>query len=385
VVGLVLTFITIAIPIQLDGHYVSLSWAVMAAFLFWVGRGQKEILLEIFGSALLILAFFSMLEDWDNYRYLNKANDFQPIFNVRFLINMIFVAAASFMYFVHKRYHFENNFQVKHLNPRVLLDFILPIVIIFVLYVTGYMEIEDHFSKLGRSNTEGYYSQRCFKNVWLANYTLIFCCIGTLVNRFYFKTKFTNYTNLILNGVAIFAFLMVGLYYLSELRVEFVTQDDSSNYYASKFHIYIRYISLALLGALMYLTFQLVKVNDQFKRFWIFLELLAYSILLWVLSSELLHWLQLANIEGSNKLGLSILFGIFALALIVIGIWQQKRYLRITAIVLFGLTLVKLFFYDIAHLSTISKTIVFVSLGLLLLIISFLYNKYTKNIFDEEA
>jgi uncharacterized membrane protein len=50
---------------------------------------------------------------------------------------------------------------------------------------------------------------------------------------------------------------------------------------------------------------------------------------------------------------------------------------------LFGITLVKLFFYDIASLNTISKTIVFVSLGILLLIISFLYNKY-KHIITEE-
>ena len=52
------------------------------------------------------------------------------------------------------------------------------------------------------------------------------------------------------------------------------------------------------------------------------------------------------------------------------------------AIALFALTLVKLFFYDIAGLDTISKTVIFVSLGILLLIISFLYNKYKNLIFE---
>jgi uncharacterized membrane protein len=50
---------------------------------------------------------------------------------------------------------------------------------------------------------------------------------------------------------------------------------------------------------------------------------------------------------------------------------------------LFAVTLLKLFFYDISYLDTISKTIVFVSLGILLLIISFLYNKY-KNLISGE-
>ena len=66
------------------------------------------------------------------------------------------------------------------------------------------------------------------------------------------------------------------------------------------------------------------------------------------------------------------------------GIWKKQKHLRIGAIGLFGATLIKLFFYDISHMDTISKTIVFVSLGILLLIISFLYNKY-KNIISDEA
>jgi len=87
--------------------------------------------------------------------------------------------------------------------------------------------------------------------------------------------------------------------------------------------------------------------------------------------------------EQSYKLGLSILWGEYALFLIGLGIWKKKQYLRIGAIILFGVTLIKLFVYDIAHLNTISKTIVFCSLGVLLLIISFLYNKYKSAIANE--
>jgi len=71
------------------------------------------------------------------------------------------------------------------------------------------------------------------------------------------------------------------------------------------------------------------------------------------------------------------------LFLIVLGIWKKKKYLRIGAIALFSLTLIKLFFYDIVHLETLSKTVVFVSLGILLLIISFLYNKFKNSISDD--
>jgi uncharacterized membrane protein len=93
--------------------------------------------------------------------------------------------------------------------------------------------------------------------------------------------------------------------------------------------------------------------------------------------------MDLSGSSESHKLGLSILWGIYSLLLIILGIWKNKKYLRIGAIALFSVTLIKLFFYDISHLNTISKTIVFLSLGILLLIISFLYNKFKHLISDE--
>ena len=69
---------------------------------------------------------------------------------------------------------------------------------------------------------------------------------------------------------------------------------------------------------------------------------------------------------------------LFALGLIVLGIWKRIPHARIAGIFLFGATLLKLFFYDIEHLATIPKTIIFVALGMLLLLVSYLYNRYKE-------
>lgn len=71
--------------------------------------------------------------------------------------------------------------------------------------------------------------------------------------------------------------------------------------------------------------------------------------------------------------------GIYALVLIILGISKDQKHLRIMAIVLFSFALLKLFFYDTEQLGTIGKTIVFVTLGVLLLMVSFLYNKYKNS------
>ena len=112
-----------------------------------------------------------------------------------------------------------------------------------------------------------------------------------------------------------------------------------------------------------------------------YFDLFVSLTILWILSSELLEWLDLGGFSSNYKLGLSILWGSYSLLLIVIGIWKKLKYLRIAAIMLFGITLAKLALYDISDMDTLSKTIVFILLGILLLVISFLYNKYRKIIF----
>jgi len=98
-----------------------------------------------------------------------------------------------------------------------------------------------------------------------------------------------------------------------------------------------------------------------------------------VLSSEVVNWLELARVHESFKLGLSILWGGYALMLIIIGLKNKVKLLRMLAMLLFAVTILKLFVYDMADMSTIAKTIVMIILGALMLIASFLYNKVKKS------
>jgi uncharacterized membrane protein len=150
------------------------------------------------------------------------------------------------------------------------------------------------------------------------------------------------------------------------------------------FNIFIRYILYAFFAVLIIMSYQLSKTEIFRAKFKAAFDYLLYLSILWLLSSELLNILELNGLSNGYKLGLSILWGCYALLLISLGLWKKKKYLRVGAIVLFAITLIKLFAYDISSLDTISKTIVFVSLGALLLIISFLYNKYKHLVAPED-
>jgi uncharacterized membrane protein len=148
--------------------------------------------------------------------------------------------------------------------------------------------------------------------------------------------------------------------------------------------VLIRYLVYALIAFYVwtYLKFiALHQFNEGMKKT---IFIVMHVMVLWILSAELVNWMHIFESKQAYKLGLSIFWGLYSLGFISLGIWKKKAFYRIGAISLFGLTLIKLFFYDLVHLSTISKTIVFVSLGVLLLIISFLYTKYKNVLFDEE-
>ena len=74
VAGLVLVFTTIAIPVQLNGNWVTLLWITEAVLLFWIGRTKKISFYELLSYPLILLAFFSLLQDWSSiYTISNRS------------------------------------------------------------------------------------------------------------------------------------------------------------------------------------------------------------------------------------------------------------------------------------------------------------------------
>ena len=77
--------------------------------------------------------------------------------------------------------------------------------------------------------------------------------------------------------------------------------------------------------------------------------------------------------------------GRLSFVFLIIGIRKQIKQLRIIALTLLGLTIVKLFVYDINNVSETGKIIAFILLGVLILIISFVYQKIKKLVVDTDA
>ncbi len=83
-----------------------------------------------------------------------------------------------------------------------------------------------------------------------------------------------------------------------------------------------------------------------------------------------------------NGLTVTIIWVIMAVALFIIGMINQTKYFRIMSILLFAATLAKLLLVDSMNFSSVEKVFAYVFTGTVLLVISFLYQKFKKLIFD---
>lgn len=399
ITGLVLVFITLAIPVQLDGTWVSTLWAAEAALLFWIGRSKNEAFFERLSFILMIIALFSIIQDWallyGNYSSFNPEARIIPVFNTNFLSSVLCIGAFTLINYMNSRYP-ETQAWKEESRTAKLVKFTIPAMLVLLIYYAFRMEISNYWLQLytdseiaidndSQTHMRHYWNEDLlkFKKIAIINYSLLFTALLTWVNMKKIRSGKLGFIVTLLTGFALVVFLTQGLLVLSELRESYLDQTLTDYYNRGAFNIIVRYISLLIAGLTVLTTFFQLRQEYTNNRYRKPFDLVFHITMIWILSSELIHWMDMADSSQSYKLGISILWGVYSLHLIARGIWKKKKHLRLMAIVLFGITLVKLFLYDIAHLNTISKTIVFVSLGVLLLIISFLYNKYKLVISDE--
>jgi uncharacterized membrane protein len=399
IAGLVLVFVTLTIPVQLDGKWVTLMWAGEAILLFWIGRTKGLGFYELLSYPLMALTFVSLLQDWSEvyseYSYFtdDQAAKFIPVFNVHFLESLLVIAAFGFIIWFNQRHKPEKPILSERLSN--LVRIIVPVMFIIILYNSIRLEISNYWDQLyyssaievdsgqGFSNTINNQDLRDFESIWIINYSLLFLSVGLILIMKKLNNPILGTINLVLNGLMVFFFLSGGLLVLSNLRDSYLTGATDENFHHGIFNLVIRYISLIFVMVNLAVSYFYIRKASFEKDIRILFTAFFHIAIVWILSSELINWLEIAGSDQTYKLGLSILWGIYSLALIGYGIWKNVQHLRIMAIILFGGTLVKLFVYDVANLETIPKTILFVSLGILLLIISYLYNKYKHIITNE--
>ena len=89
---------------------------------------------------------------------------------------------------------------------------------------------------------------------------------------------------------------------------------------------------------------------------------------------------KIKSLENQRNMWLSVTWALYSSVLIGIGFAKKYKLLRWIALILFGITISKVFFLDLSFLKGFPRILSFIILGLLLLGVGFIYNKYKEKI-----
>ncbi len=402
--GLTLTFITITIPFQFNGNFITLFWACEAVLLVWLSQKSKIATFKVAGIIVQMLMLISLFMDWIlTYGSGNENLYLKPFLNKIFLTGLVAVASLVATYFLLKKEKQSTKFYFLSINPKYY-RFIAISLSIIIGYLVGIFEI--YYQAVGYFVN---YSSATAYPVW---YHYVFSAVTVF---FLLRNKHSIQKIIALVIAALNIFLYITIFY--SLTSDEILTNYSRNYNNDNAFIIHYFITLCV----TYFLYVLVKhrkdtilsaVLNHKIALWVFAFAVVYILSNEVMvhglffSNDIINQAELAKKfpykDGWSsekilyinqklgaaktqiiKIGYPVLWGLLSFLFLIIGIKKQNKQLRIIALSLLGITILKLFLYDIKNVSETGKIIAFILLGVLILIISFVYQKIKKLVIDE--
>ncbi len=386
--GLTLTFVTLAIPIQFEGNYITLFWAAEAVLMLWLAQRSQMVQFRFTSVIVQFLMLISLFMDWE--KVYKVGSDVAPILlNSGFIAGICAVASLVLVNYLLRNETENSSLWSINLNPTHHRKVVQNLAVV-VLYFTGFFEIN-------------YQSYQYFASFYSAAslpvaYHLVFSVALVLFLKKY------NYLKTAI-GISL---LNIVLYIAFFANIPFnELQENLSLTHVSTIAFVLHYVSLACIVVFGWFVWQDSKSSDSLalasRKWFIWAAALA---LVYVASNEVLllglqfltepvpttsdkafslAWDNYHNAQTLLvKVALPILWGLLAFVFLSIGIKNQWRNLRIIALALLGVTIVKLFVYDISNVSETGKIIAFILLGVVILVMSFAYQKIKKIVLKSE-
>ncbi|MBY0535826.1 MAG: DUF2339 domain-containing protein [Chitinophagaceae bacterium] len=365
--GLSIGLITMAIPIQFGGYTITLFWAVEATLLAWFFIRTQQSLIRYASIILYVFTVVSLISDWTAiYRF-----DIGPlpiIVNKACLTGLFVVASQLLIYF------FNKSKQTKAPDTiHLIWEPVTRLVPILLLFIAGIAEIDYQFNhRLAEAGINGVYLQ-----LWVMLYLI-------LVSQVLPKLGLTiiNKAVLIAPGFAAFYYLFSGLY-MNSIQEDLFSIGKYQSWFNAYWLIFPMMVWIFYVGIRAFMKEESLRASLEKSYTWfiVFTATFVFSnetklAFVWLTSNDLASYHL--NSQLFQKAGLTIVWALVSFVAIYIGLQKKLKTLRIAALVLFGITLVKLFTYDIQNINPAGKIIAFILLGVLLLVVSFMYQRIKK-------
>lgn len=370
-IGLTLTFLSLTAPLQLDGNYITLFWASELVLMYWLGQRTGIVLLKNASPLLLAFTCGSLLRDWS--QEYNGA--LTLIFNKAFLTTVVVVIAIALLHRFTKQDRGEKllwgNLPVAKYHQ------VLSYLFILLLYVGMFLEAQHQSLAWSRSGA--------FQTLVLCSYHLAF----VLGCALFYSRKAMHNASRVAYGIlslSLFCYLLPATPAIAALR-NLLLIKGSPLFYGHYLMTFIVVAALFAIGTFIRKNFQ--RTAPEFN----IASWLISFIVVYLISAETLHlWVAVSyrpgfpeNVltENAYKVGFPIVWSICSLTLMLLGMRYRVKTWRIISLSVFLVTTIKLFTYDISNVGQGGKIAAFIILGIILLVVSFMYQKI-KGLFKDD-
>ena len=362
--GIGVIFLTIAIPVQLDDMaWTTVGWATQGTVLIWLSFAMKSHAPRFFGYGLFALVAVKLL----SFDTLISVSDDDPVLNVRFLAFSMSIAALYLCSFAIWR----SADQLTALERRAWS--VYPILVIAANFLTLWIftaEVMDFFD------------QRLVTVGW-AIYGALLVWISFMVK--FHSIRFFAY--------GVFALAALKLLF-EDTQVEALTHDPVLNLRVLAFSVSI--VALSFSAFLIWKSPQRLTTyeRDSWAVYPIMIGLANFWTI-WILTAEVLDYFnhnmttlrfmegsraEIQAMENAQNLSLTVLWAVYALVLLAVGIIGKLRAVRLAGLAVLTIPVVKVFVYDVFQLEQAYRVAAFIGLGALLLIGGYLYQRFGRAI-----
>jgi uncharacterized membrane protein len=375
-IGMVLTFLSLTGPLQLDGNYITLFWACELVVMYWMGTKTGIQLLKNASILILVLTLISLVMDWNNGYYGVQINIMTVLLNKAFITSVVVCLAIFLNQKLLKKD--EETHLVWGILPKFEYIRALGFLMIALVYVSLFLEVSyQSFAHTANHN---------FRQMMLWTFHLAFVVVLTFITNKRSNIVYVKTSMLVL--IASLILYCIGFYSIIALRNDLMERGAGMGLY--HWHYLMPLLATVAAGMIVrYVVKQYPKTDSKFKAMaWgitviMLFTLSAEAVNIWVAQSYRTGFDISAIATKANNLSLPIIWSVCSLLLMLLGMRGKIKMLRIISLALFSLTIVKLFLYDISNVGQGGKIAAFIILGVILLIVSFMYQKI-KGLFTED-
>lgn len=345
--GLAVTFASMGIPILFSAANVLMVWAAESVLLLWLFTKEKNRIYELASAVLLLLTLGALAYYRTTDTFIHDTGDslfFNGAFFVTTFVSIAYYVVAVIMQF--NKDLFSDTKRLIAYTPCNAIAYALGFSILFLAFRDNFhFHLEQPISE---------YASLLTANIMLLGGALI------LRKRFEIsENKLAYEISLYLAGI------------LFAMTVWNYTDPEGLLLRWLMALVTIAYMAYCMRG-------QLLVTSNQRN---LHTEYSIISTLMWLTLTRLLL-ITFNEVNFSTAFSLSL--GIAAFILMCIGMRYHSKEIRIVSLAEFGIVIGKLILNDVWAMPSLGKIIVFISLGALLLILSFLYQKLKDALFNEK-